>query len=217
MSEQSRRHDMRRMLQLVVVICLTSAVLTLAIGFWIPAKAKVAQYLLERAWDKERSGLAESKPWPWADTSPFARLTIPELDASWVVLSGATGRNLAFAPAHMDGSAIPGDAGVTVIAGHRDTHFAVLEQLRTGMDIVVEGSDGGSHQFRVTSLDIVDSTTTEIRLDAALPRLLLTTCYPFDAVTPGGPLRYVVVADALERGVDGQDNTDHRLLERDRT
>lgn len=217
MNEQSRSHDMRCMLRIIVVICLASAVITLAIGFWIPAKAAVAQYLLERAWDKEQSGLAESKPWPWADTSPIARLSIPDLDASWIVLSGATGRTLAFAPAHMDGSAYPGADGVTVIAGHRDTHFAVLAKLQAGMEILTEDTDGELHRFRVTSLEVVDSTTTAIRLDAESPRLMLTTCYPFDAVTPGGPLRYVVLADALKRGVDGQDNTDHRLLERDRT
>jgi len=192
MSEQSRGHDLRRMLQIIVVICLASAAITLAIGFWIPAKAQVAQYLLERAWIEEREGHGDTKPWPWADTSPLARLTIPELDLSWVVLSGATGRTLAFAPAHMDGSALPGDDGVTVIAGHRDTHFSTLEQLEIGMNIVIQTTDGETTQFVVKKIQIVDSTLSRVRLDAETPRLLLVTCYPLDALTPGGPLRYLV-------------------------
>ena len=188
----------RRMLRATVWFGVASAVAALAVGFWIPAKAELAQYLLERAWNEERAGRGETKPWPWADTSPLARLSIPSLDASWVVLSGATGRSLAFAPAHMDGSAMPGNDGVTVIAGHRDTHFSVLEHIELGANIALDGTNGETHWFRVVDLRVVDSTTARIRLDATLPKLLLTTCYPFDAVTAGGPLRYVVLAEAVE-------------------
>lgn len=192
MSDGSRSHDMRRMLQIIVIVCLASAVITLAIGFWIPAKAQVAQYLLERAWIEEREGHGDTKPWPWADTSPLARLTIPELDLSWVVLSGATGRTLAFAPAHMDGSALPGDDGVTVIAGHRDTHFSALEQIKVGMSMIIETANGETSRFVAKNIQIVDSTLSRVRLDSEAPRLLLVTCYPFDARIPGGPLRYLV-------------------------
>ena len=38
-------------------------------------------------------------------------------------------------------------------------------------------------------------TFIAVALDAAQPRLTLVTCYPFDAVVPGGPLRLVVTAD----------------------
>jgi sortase A len=184
------------MAQAIMYVCLASAVIMLAIGFWIPAKAELAQVLLERAWAAERTGSGDTKPWPWADTSPIARLSIPALDASWIVLTGASGRNLAFAPAYMDGSAAPGDAGVTVIAGHRDTHFRVLEEVEVGMTIVVEDSGGRTERYRVSRIDIIDSTDTRVRLDGSKPALLLITCYPFDALTAGGPLRYVVRAQA---------------------
>lgn len=197
MNQQQRIAELRHMLRLIVVICLASAAIMLAIGFWIPAKAQLAQHLLENAWHRERAGAAEARPWPWADTSPLARLSIPSLNSSWIVLSGASGRTLAFAPAHMDGSALPGADGVTVIAGHRDTHFEVLEDIAPGTTIVVENTSGEVHRFAVTGTEIVDSTSARIRLDADRPRLLLVTCYPFDAVTAGGPLRYLVSADAI--------------------
>jgi sortase A len=113
------------------------------------------------------------------------------------VLSGASGRNLAFAPAHLEGSAVPGEPGVIVIAGHRDTHFEILQELTTGMQIVVEDAGGAVHRFEVTAIEIVDSTRSGIRLDSAEPALVLSTCYPFDALTAGGPLRFVVQARPL--------------------
>jgi sortase A len=96
----------------------------------------------------------------------------------------------------MDGSALPGSAGVTVIAGHRDTHFRILESVETGMAIDVEDSMGHTERYFVTGTEVVDSNETRIRLDGEVPTLLLTTCYPFDALTAGGPLRYLVAAVA---------------------
>ena len=190
-------NSMPRALRGVVLIALLGATGTLGIGFWIPVKAEAAQWLLERAWQDVRSGQPAARPWPWADTSPIARLTIPSLDASWIVLSGASGRNLAFAPSHMDGSAAPGALGVSVIAGHRDTHFAVLEGLVQDSEVILEDAAGNPVRYRVLRIEVIDATTTSLRLDADRAMLALVTCYPFDAVTAGGPLRYVVTAQAI--------------------
>lgn len=178
-------------------LALAAATAALATGSWIPAKAGLAQILLERAWAATRSGRVDARPWPWADTVPIARLSIPELGASWIVLAGASGSNLAFAPSHLDGSALPGETGVTVIAGHRDTHFERLGELDPGMEIALENGRGEISRYTVTGSEIVDSRTMRLRLDAESPVLVLTTCYPFDALTAGGPLRYLVEARAL--------------------
>jgi sortase A len=169
----------------------------LAMGYWIPVKAEVAQILLERAWFRARSGQADAKPWPWADTAPIARLSIPGFGVSWVVLSGASGRNLAFAPSHLDGSAPPGATGASVIAGHRDTHFAILEELQAGTEIVLEDSGGRIFHYEVVRTHIVDADRAHLRLDSESPSLLLVTCYPFDALTAGGSLRFVVEANSV--------------------
>lgn len=185
----------RRRLQSAPAWALTGlAVIQLAAGFWIPAKAALAQHLLERAWREARAGDIDPRPWPWADTTPIARLSIPSLGASWIVLAGASGRNLAFAPSHQDGSARLGERGVSVIAGHRDTHFETLEALERGARLVVERADGAVHEYRVTDIEIVDADEAKLRLDADRPMLALVTCYPFDAVSARGPLRYVVTA-----------------------
>jgi sortase A len=166
----------------------------LASGGWIHAKAMLAQALLERAWQQTLDGGKRVRPWPWADTWPVARLTIPGRDTSLIVLSGASGRTLAFGPGHTGGSALPGDAGTAIISGHRDTHFAVLRDLRRGDELSIERPDGGVVRYRVDDLRVVDSRSTRLRAETSGRSLLLVTCWPFDALTPGGPLRYVVTA-----------------------
>jgi sortase A len=83
-----------------------------------------------------------------------------------------------------------------VISGHRDTHFAFLRRLGVGDEIVLEAPDGRRHRYVVASTHVVDRHDVRVVADAGDTRLTLVTCYPFDAVRPGGPLRYVVVARA---------------------
>jgi len=184
----------RRLRRLALGALIALGVALLAAGFWLPAKAELAQHLLSRAWDRTTDGDAAAKPWPWADTHPVARLTLPGGAEPMTVLAGASGRNLAFAPTLLDGSAAPGAHGVTVIAGHRDTHFRRLAALAIGDDLKLERPDGSVYVYEVTDLDVVDSAHAELRLDADESIVVLVTCWPFEAVTPGGSWRYVVTA-----------------------
>jgi sortase A len=118
-------------------------------GGWIHAKAALAQILLERAWSETAGGRGPIRPWPWADTHPVGRLQVPAHGVDLVVLAGATGRTLAFAPGHLSGSAAIGAPGNAVVAGHRDTHFAFLKHLRTGEEIRTESAEGRVQAYRV--------------------------------------------------------------------
>jgi len=175
----------------------------LAQGLWIPAKALLAQQLLERAWGRIRAGEVAVAPWPWADTWPVARLEVPGRDVRVLVLEGATGRTLAFGPGRLAGSAALGAPGHSVVAGHRDTHFSFLRDLARGEQIRVERADGTSQSYRVTDLAVVHERDTHVLADTDLPTLSLVTCFPFDAALPGGPLRFVVRAEA-ESSVEAQ-------------
>ncbi len=161
---------------------------------WVEVKAHLAQHLVRRAWRTAHAGGEAVRPWPWADTRPVARLTVPARDVDLIVLAGASGRTLAFGPGHVTGTALPGARGNSVIAGHRDTHFAFLRQLRPGDAVVVQRADGATVAYRVASTGVVDRHAGEVMSDAGDTRLTLVTCYPFDAVRAGGPLRYVVTA-----------------------
>lgn len=173
----------------------------LCLGFWqfgqgayIPAKAWVAQELMQRAWRKVEDGSAAPAPWPWADTWPVARLSARDGDIELIVLEGGSGRTLAFGPGHLAVSVLPGENGNSIIAGHRDTHFQFLQYLREGDSIQVELASGRRHLYEVSNIDVVDSRRGSILLDTETPMLSLVTCYPFNALDAGGPMRYVVTA-----------------------
>ena len=165
-------------------------------GIYIHAKAGLAQVLLHSAWIKTQNSGTPTVPWPWADTYPVARLIAPAQDADLLVLSGASGRTLAFGPGHLSGSARPGEPGNSVITAHRDTHFRFLQRLATGDTLVVEGRDGTRRHFQVRRTYVADFRALNIPRDTQGPTLTLVTCFPFDAIVPGGPMRYVVVAEA---------------------
>jgi sortase A len=179
---------------LAIVLCVVGVVLT-ASGARIYVKAALAQALLQGAWAKATAGESNARPWPWADTWPVARLRSPDHDVDLIVLAGATGASIAFAPGHITGTAAPGQAGNVGIAAHRDTHFAFLERLRTGEHLWLDLPDGRRRGFVVERLDIVHQSDTS-SLAATGDRLTLVTCFPFHAAVPGGPWRYVVQARA---------------------
>jgi len=168
-------------------------------GGYIHAKAALAQALIERAWRQSTEAKEAPKPWPWADTRPVALLEAPRLGTRMVALEGDSGRTLAFGPGHAPGSAMPGAPGVAVFSGHRDTHFSFLRQLKKGDVLLAHTPAREVIVYRIVSLEVADSRTATIVDDGGEPLLALVTCWPFDAVTPGGPMRYVVTAEAVGR------------------
>jgi len=165
-------------------------------GAWIHVKARLAQHLLQRAWARTARGEAQARPWPWADTWPVARLRVPAHGVDLIVLSGVSGRTLAFGPGHAPASAAPGTPGTAIVTGHRDTHFRFLERVKPGDEVLVELPGGRPTRLTIEEVSVVDSRTAMIRSEDQAAGLILMTCYPFDAVVPGGPLRYVVTARA---------------------
>lgn len=177
------------------------AVALLALALWqfgeaayIAAKARLAQHLIATAWERAQRGAAAPKPWPWADTSPVAKLTAREQRVTLYVLADASGRSLAFGPGHLTGTAPPGRGGNTVISGHRDTHFAFLEHVRHGEELVLELPDRSVYRYRVSDSAVVHQRNVGVVGEREQEVLTLLTCFPFRAITPRGPLRYVVTA-----------------------
>jgi sortase A len=176
----------------------------LCLGFWqlgqgayIPAKAWLAQELMQRAWVRGSLGTERPVPWPWADTWPVARLVAKSGNVDLIVLAGGSGRTLAFGPGHLSASSLPGEIGNTVIVGHRDTHFSFLRDVEIGELLVIETVSGEKHLYEIFDIDVVDSRRSSLLLDTDTAILSLVTCYPFEAIDPGGPMRYVVTAKML--------------------
>lgn len=179
-------------LLLSAILLLGGTALT-AKSLYIPAKAEVAQVLLNRAFDQSLATGAPVKPWSWADTAPMARIKVPRLGASDVVLSGGSGEAMAFGP-----TAMVDDPAhrVTILAAHRDTHFQFVRDLKTGDEIVMERIDGTRARYRVTGLETVRWDEFSYPADGGDGVLALTTCFPFDTHTPG-PLRRVAWAERI--------------------
>jgi len=164
-------------------------------GAYIHAKAQLAQYLIASAWQKSGTAHLRVKPWAWADMWPVAKMVVAEHNIEQYVLAGTSGESLAFGPGHVFSSAAPATAGNTVIAAHRDTHFSFLQNLRKGEVISISDIGGEQRDYVVHDMMVVDKNDVAwLYEDGSDYQLSLVTCYPFNAIQPGGDLRFVVRA-----------------------
>jgi sortase A len=165
-------------------------------GAYIHAKALVAQVLLDRAFTETIASGHNVKPWSWADTWPVARIEVTRLHASAIVLAGSSGQALAFGPGHVELTPDAGERGVAVYSAHRDTHFHFLRDVAIGDEIVVTRSDGKAFRYRADGTSVVRFDASGIDPLTDGYELVLSTCWPFDAITPG-PHRYVLHATMI--------------------
>jgi sortase A len=167
-------------------------------GVYIHAKALVAQVLLQRAFAETIASGHPVKPWAWADTWPVARIEVKRLDASTIVLAGSSGQALAFGPGHVEFTPDAGERGVAVYSAHRDTHFRFLKDVAVGDEIDVTRSDGKAFRYRADGASVVRFDASGIDPLGNGYELVLSTCWPFDAMTSGST-RYVLHASMIGR------------------
>ena len=134
-----------------------------------------------------------SPRWPIPATgSAVAELSIPRLQLSAIVLHGSDAHTLRRGPGHLENTALPGEPGNTVIAGHRDSFFRPLRNIHVGDDVFVD-TRRGRFQYRVTSLRVVKPHDLSVLNPSDEDVLTLITCYPF-WVLGDAPDRFVVRA-----------------------
>lgn len=167
-------------------------------GAYIHAKALLAQVLLERAFSETIATGRETKPWSWADTWPVARIEVKRLHASAIVLAGSSGQALAFGPGHVELTPDAGEQGTAVYSAHRDTHFRFLRDVVVGDEIDVTRSDGRMFRYLADASSVVRFDASGISPLSDDYELVLSTCWPFDALTPG-PDRYLLHATMIGR------------------
>ncbi|WP_315834648.1 class GN sortase [Bradyrhizobium prioriisuperbiae] len=185
------------MRRVVILLLATAGLALIGSGLWIHAKALLAQVLLQRAFAQSIVTGHDVKPWPWADTWPVARIEVKRIGASAIVLAGSSGQALAFGPGQVEQTPDAGERGVAVYAAHRDTHFAFLKDVAVGDEIAVTRRDGRTFRYRADSSSVVRFDATGIDPLSDQRELVLSTCWPFDAVTQG-PLRYVLHATMVD-------------------
>jgi sortase A len=167
-------------------------------GLWIHIKATAAQWLLQNAWAQTLTTQQPVKPWPWADTWPVGRLLVPRLNINQIIMADASGESLAFGPGKVGNGRFPDDDSQSrILSGHRDTHFSFLRDLQPNDTITVQTIQGHWLTYSIEGTTVVDSRVEKLPANTDEANLLLITCYPFDALLPDGPLRYVVTAKRL--------------------
>ena len=84
-----------------------------------------------------------------------------------------------------------------IMTGHRDTHFRFLKETHPNDQLDLTGHDGITRHYRITDQRIMDSRRDVIQTGSDRQDLVLVTCFPFEALQAGGPLRYVVRAERV--------------------
>ena len=180
--------------KLIFCMMLLVAMVLIGQGSYIHIKAQVAQILMASAWEQGKQTKVPQKPWPWADTTVIGKISY--LKRSYYVLSGESGRNLAFGPSLMSASSALSERGNSVIAAHRDTHFKALQYLQLGDEIKIEHF-GGTRRYKVSEAMVVSSNDVGIMAASNVSMLTLITCYPFNTLHAEPSLRYALRAIAI--------------------
>jgi sortase A len=121
-------------------------------------------------------------------------LTLPRINASLRIVHGSDEEELEKGVGHYAKSVLPGEPDLCVLAGHRDTVFHRLGEIRIGDPLIVQ-TVAGTFTYRDREIQIVDKNDPNvIHSTYPHPRLLVSTCYPFHFIGPA-PKRYLLIAD----------------------
>ena len=127
----------------------------------------------------------------------IGRIEIPRLLLSAVVVEGVDKTTLQRAVGHIPGTALPGHSGNVGLAGHRDTFFRSLKDLKIKDEIQLSTLEG-NFNYKVESLRVVDPDNVGVLAASGGNVLTLVTCYPFYFVGPA-PQRWIVRAKQVVR------------------
>jgi sortase A len=169
----------------------------LALGYsaYVVIDAQAYQAIELRQFERDAAPHALPEPAAVAG-SVIGELRISRLDLTAVVVQGDSAGILRRAVGHLAETALPGDAGNVVLAGHRDTFFRPLKDIRTG-DVVTVRTARGDFQYVVESTKVVPPTDMRVLEPTGGHTLTLITCFPFGYLG-AAPDRFIVLARELD-------------------
>lgn len=127
----------------------------------------------------------------------IGEIYFPSLNQRVAILEGTQRKQLQKGAGHYTGSAAVGASGNSVLAGHRDTVFRFLGNLKAHDGIEIETADG-KFIYEVTGSTIVDGEERGAIKQSSTPVLTLITCYPFSYAGPA-PERYLLSASLIRQ------------------
>jgi sortase A len=124
--------------------------------------------------------------------APLGRIEIRRIGLAAMILEGTEEGTLHLAVGHIPGTPLPGQPGNVALAGHRDTFFRALRNIRKDDEITLT-TLAGSYRYQVDSMKVVEPEETDVLDNGNGDFLTLVTCYPFSFVG-SAPRRFIVRA-----------------------
>jgi sortase A len=188
-----------RLLWRVETVLLTLAMIAFgwAAGGYVSAARDQANWASELEQETSAAALQTGTNPPQAQDRPgkgaiIGRLDVPRLGVSVITREGVDARTLRTAVGHVPSTALPGQIGNSAFAGHRDTFFRGLKDIRQG-DRVVVTTPEARHEYVVRDTRIVKPSDVSVLDPKDEPILTLVTCYPFTYIG-SAPQRFIVHA-----------------------
>ncbi len=128
---------------------------------------------------------------------PLGEIELTRVGVTAMILEGTDDRTLRRAVGHVPGTPLPGQPGNVAIAGHRDTFFRALRNVRQDDEITLMTLQG-SYRYRVDSISVVGPEATQVLDNTGGDFLTLVTCFPFYYVGPA-PRRFIVRAQRISQ------------------
>ena len=129
----------------------------------------------------------------------LARLEASSVALAATVLEGTDDATLRRGAGHIEGTPYPGAAGNVGIAGHRDTIFRPLRDLKLGDRLLLTTADRVL-EYRISETKIVNPADVYVLDPTGRPMLTLVTCFPFNFIG-NAPQRFIVHAELIQERV----------------
>jgi len=135
---------------------------------------------------------------PMVTHAAFGVIVIPKINLVHPIFEGIDESTIHWGPGHWPGSALPGQRGNTVFAGHRVTHtrpFLDIDRLEPG-DRIVFHLATGTYTYEVTDHLVVNPEDVWIANPTPAPTVTIFGCHPRHSAAH----RYVVRGKLVSAG-----------------
>jgi sortase A len=185
----------KKSLTLIGLILIAMGLIYFAKASAMPIKALIGDLRLNYVWEEALKTGKPKPPWSGADFLPIGQIKIPKLGISRIVLNSASGEAMTWGIGKVSSSSEVEVTTTSVLAGHRDSHMRFLSKLQIGDQVEYQLINGIKKTYVIREIKIVRNASyllpiTEKNNDI----LVLTTCWPFNAVV-SGPERFILTAE----------------------
>jgi len=193
-STKGTRKNRTLILRALHYVFLIGGILGLAYAGYFIAEAHA--YQASEEWRFENVSKNEQPPFV-LEGGVIGELGISRLGLKVIVVQGDSSKILQRAVGHLPETALPGEWGNVVLAGHRDSFFRPLRNIQSGDAITLKTSDGDL-RYEVESTSVVSPNDVRALEPSSERMLTLITCFPFYYAGPA-PNRFIVRARQVGR------------------